>query len=72
MALNPWSVTTIQAFSCLKFPECEFYTKEENYFENHAILNHPLSSVLFETAIFETHEGLLHMSEDVSSGITCS
>ena len=66
MVLNPWNVTSIQAFSCLKCPECEFYTKEENYFENHAILNHPSSSVLFETAIFETHKDLLYMSEDVS------
>ena len=47
MEPNPWKVTSIQDFSCLKCPECDFYTKEENYFENHAISNHPLSSVLF-------------------------
>ena len=45
---NPWKVESIQDFSCLKCPECAFFTKEENYFENHAIKKHPLSAVFFD------------------------
>ena len=45
---NPWKVESIQDFSCLKCPECVFFTKEENDFENHAVANHPLSSELFD------------------------
>jgi hypothetical protein len=45
---NPWKVDSIQDFSCLKCPECIFFTKEQNCFEDHAIVNHPLSAVLFD------------------------
>ena len=45
---NPWEVESIQDFSCLKCPECVFFTKEENDFENHAVANHPLSAMLFD------------------------
>ena len=45
---NPWEVESIQDFSCLKCPECVFFTKEENDFENHAMANHPLSAMLFD------------------------
>ena len=45
---NPWKVESIQEFSCLKCPECVFFTKEQNYFEDHAIANHPLSAILFD------------------------
>ena len=45
---NPWKVESIQDFSCLKCPECVFFTKEENDFENHAVANHPLSAMLFD------------------------
>jgi len=47
MTENPWQVDSIQAFYCLKCPECEYNTLDENYFEDHAIENHPLSFVLF-------------------------
>ena len=36
MAQNPWAVQSIQDFYFLKCPECDFDTKEENLFENHA------------------------------------
>ena len=42
-----WAVESIQAFYYLKCPECDFDTREENSFENHATENHPLSLVLF-------------------------
>ena len=45
---NPWKVESIQDFLCLKCPECVFFTKEENDFENHAVANHPLSVRLFD------------------------
>ena len=48
MAQNPWAVESIQEFYFLKCPECDFDTKEENSFENHATENHPLSLVLFD------------------------
>ena len=44
---NPWQVESIQAFTILKCPECFFDTKDENKFENHAVVNHPMSYVLF-------------------------
>ena len=47
MNTNPWQVDSIWAFSCLKCPECEFYSKEEDYFRSHAMANHPGSAVLF-------------------------
>ena len=47
MDINPWQVESIQAFYFLKCPECAFDTKEENYFHEHALENHPLSLVIF-------------------------
>ena len=46
---NPWAVDSLNAFTCpgLKCPECEFHTKKDTVFENHATENHPLSFVLF-------------------------
>ena len=44
---NPWLVENIQAFSYLNCPECTFKVKEENLFQDHAMKNHSLSSVLF-------------------------
>ena len=45
---NPWQVDSIKAFYCLSLrcPECDYITTEENYFESHAIENHPLSASL--------------------------
>ena len=45
---NPWRVDSIQEFSCLKCPECDYFNKKESFFKDHAISNHPLSSVLFD------------------------
>ena len=45
---NPWKVESIQNFSCLKCPECFFFTKEEKDFEIHAVADHPLSAALFD------------------------
>ena len=53
LEINPWNVQSLQAFLCLKCPECVFDTKEKVSFENHAIENHPLSSVLFGKTVKE-------------------
>jgi hypothetical protein len=50
---NPWHVRSIQAFSCLKCPECAFITKEENSFQTHAVQNHSLSYVGYSSFFFE-------------------
>ena len=47
---NPWNVPSVKEFACLKCPECAFIAREENYFEVHAITNHPLSTALFGEA----------------------
>ena len=44
---NPWQVDSIEAFYCIKCPECEFDTKEEYTFQAHAVENHPLSFAFF-------------------------
>jgi hypothetical protein len=49
---NPWNIESIQDFSCLKCPECAFFTKKENYFEKHAIAKHPLSALFFDEKSF--------------------
>ena len=49
---NPWQVRSIQAFSCLKCPECTFITKEENTFQTHAVQSHPLSYVGYASIFF--------------------
>ena len=46
---NPWKVENIKEFSFLNCPECPFKAKKEITFTNHAIKNHPLSSVFFGT-----------------------
>ena len=48
MEINPWKVNSLEAFTCLKCPECAFFSKEESNFRNHATENHPLSSEFFE------------------------
>ena len=49
---NPWQVRSIQAFSCLKCPECAFITKEEKLFQNHALQNHPMCYVGYASIFF--------------------
>ena len=40
---NPWNVENIQEFSFLNCPECNFKTKTENIFQDHAVENHTKS-----------------------------
>ena len=64
MAQNPWAVESIQAFYFLKCPECDFDTKEDNVFENHATENHPLSFVLFDKKYVEEDFDTIDIKEE--------
>ena len=44
---NPWLVDNIDDFWFLNCPECAFKTKTHYDFQKHAVVNHTLSSVLF-------------------------
>ena len=50
---NPWQVHSIEAFAYLKCPECEFDSKAESSFKNHALKTHPLSQVFFGKAAID-------------------
>ena len=56
MAENPWLVNSIQAFSFLNCPECSFKAKDKNFFQGHALQNHPLSFEFFCTSSKKTKE----------------
>jgi hypothetical protein len=47
-SFHPWMVESIEAFSFYCCPECTFRSKEENFFEAHALQNHDLSRYLFQ------------------------
>ena len=64
MADNPWAVESLQAFYFLKCPECNFDTKEEKLFENHATENHPLSFVFFDKKSVNEDFGTLDIKEE--------
>ena len=50
MTGNPWMVDNVSYFCFLNCPECTFKTKNKNSFQDHAVVNHPLSCVLFENS----------------------
>jgi hypothetical protein len=64
MAQNPWAVDSIKSFYFLKCPECDFDTREENLFENHATENHPLSFVLFDKKYVEEDFDTIDIKEE--------
>ena len=47
MTQNPWQVESIQAFVYINCPECSFKTKEEGFFQDHAVASHPNCFALF-------------------------
>ena len=54
---NPWRVDSIEDFYVLKCPECAFFSKLENSFQEHAVKNHDLSHILFsESTLFNEYE----------------
>ena len=56
MNVNPWQVDSIWDFSFLHCPECSFNTQEEEFFQTHAVENHPLSLVLFAESVIENSD----------------
>ena len=51
---NPWDVENIQEFSFLNCPECDFKTKTETIFQDHAVENHTKSRLQdISTRIFQ-------------------
>ena len=47
MTQNPWQVDSVQAFVYINCPECSFKTKEEGFFQDHAVASHPMCFPLF-------------------------
>ena len=52
---NPWQVDSIDAFYCLKCPECMFFSWKEFDFKHHALENHPMSNFLFGKSTQSTY-----------------
>ena len=61
---NPWYVDSIEAFACLKCPECVFNTKENKVFQNHAVENHPMSHFLFGTPKSKSDTNIVVLNYD--------
>ena len=61
MESNPWHVNSIQAFNCLKCPECMFFSQEELDFKAHAMKNHPMSNAFFTGKSFSHSEYLYYI-----------
>ena len=64
MMVNPWQVDSIEAFACLKCPECVFNTKENKVFQNHAVENHPMSHFLFGTPKSKSDTNIVVLNYD--------
>ena len=47
MTKNPWQVDSVQDFLYINCPECSFKTKEEGFFQDHAVASHPMCFPLF-------------------------
>ena len=47
---NPWLVDSIEAFLFFNCPQCSFKAKDKNFFQGHALQNHPLSFEFFCTS----------------------
>ena len=71
MELNPWSVDSIESFSYYCCPECIFRSKEENFFQIHALQNHVQSKEFFQEGNDESDvtikEEVLEEVEEFSS-----
>ena len=47
-SFHPWMVESLEDFSFYCCPECTFRSKEENFFEAHALQNHDSSRYFFQ------------------------
>ena len=69
MEINPWYVESIEAFSYFKCPECPFLSQVKKYFEDHAVKNHILSTVLFGKEVENINHDNEMTSEECESKI---
>ena len=60
---NPWLVDSIQAFAFFNCPECQVKTKDENFFQDHALQNHPLSFEFFCTSSKKPKESVTEIEK---------
>lgn len=70
---NPWEVESVWAFSYLHCPECSFNTQDEDIFQNHAVLMHPMCFVLYKVQSHK-EDGLIankKLVEDIKETIKC-
>ena len=44
---NPWIVENIEAFNFYCCPECDFQSKDRDYFKRHAMESHKRSKIFF-------------------------
>ena len=52
---NPWVVENIEAFNFYCCPECDFQSKDGDYFKRHAIESHKKSKVFFVMSKLENN-----------------
>jgi hypothetical protein len=62
MSINPWEVHCIKDFLFLNCPECSFKTKGKDFFQDHAVKNHPLSDAFYENDPFKRDDFQNHAS----------
>ena len=67
---NPWQVESLQDFLYLKCPECTFDTQEDLSFQDHALQNHPLSSVFFGEILVKEENSNLGEDSDYKDPLT--
>ena len=67
MSINPWEVHCIKDFLFLNCPECSFKTKGKDFFQDHAVKNHPLSDAFYENDPFNRDD--FQSQESIASQI---
>ena len=64
---NPWAVENIKAFSFYCCPECDFKSKDGNYFKRHAMESHNQSKVFFIMSNSENNINEDHLKVETDS-----
>ena len=64
---NPWAVENIKVFSFYCCPECDFKSKDGNYFKRHAMESHNKSKVFFIMSNSENNLNEDHLKVETDS-----
>ena len=64
---NPWAVENIKVFSFYCCPECDFKSKDGNYFKRHAMESHNKSKVFFIMSNSENNINEDHLKVETDS-----